>query len=189
MRRISIVAAFALAVLALAGQFVAPRIAAKQVEKRLTKGGGSAHAEVHALPWPRLLFTEGDSIKVRANGIQLPIATPGKPVLKELDGFNTVDIEVTDSSTGPMRITRLSLKKKTGPYQIEVQGSVSPSDVAAFVTGFALPFGTTPVPVDVAATIRSEGGVPHAVVADGTVAGLPAGPIVEVLAQALAGRF
>jgi hypothetical protein len=88
-----------------------------------------------------------------------------------------------------MRITRLSLTRKTGPYEVQVQGSVSPSDVAAFVTGFALPFGTQPVPVDLAATIRSEGGVPHAVAANGTVAGLPAGPLVEAVLQALAGRF
>jgi hypothetical protein len=189
MRRISIVAAFVLAVLAVAGQFVAPRIAARQVEKKLTKGGGSAHAEVHAFPWPRLLFTEGDSLEVRASGVQLPLAAPGQPVLKQLDGFNTVDVTITDATAGPMRVTRLSLTKKTGPYEVQVHGSVSPSDVAAFVTGFSLPFGTQPVPVDVAATIRSEGGVPHAVAASGTVAGLPAGPLVEALAQALAGRF
>jgi hypothetical protein len=187
--KISIVAAIALAVLAAAGQFVAPRIAARQVEKGLTKDGGSAHAEVHAFPWPRLLFSEGSSLKVRAEGIELPLVSPTKPVLQQLDGFDTVDVEVTDSSAGPMRVSHLSLKKTSGPYETHVTGSVSPSDVAAFLTGFALPFGNEAVPIDLTATIRSDNGRPHAVAAHGTVAGLPAGPLVEALAQALAGRF
>jgi hypothetical protein len=189
MRRISIVAAIALAVLAVAGQFVAPRIAARQVEKRLTKQGGTAKAEVKAFPWPRLLFTEGDTLKVKAQHLGLPLISPSKKVLQDLDGFNTVDIDVTDSTAGPMRIAHLGLRKKNGPYEVQVQGSVSPSDVAAFLTGFSLPFGTEPVPIDLTATIRSDDGRPHAVVAHGTVAGLPAGPLVEALAQALAGRF
>src|SRR4051812_32158602 len=121
--KISIVAVIALAVLAAGGQFVAPRIAARQVEKRLTKQGGSAHAEVHAIPWPRLIFTEGDSIKVQAEGIALPLVSPNKPVLQELDGFNTVDIDVTNSTAGPMRITHLSLKKTSGPYETRITGS------------------------------------------------------------------
>ena len=189
MRRISIVAVIAFAVLAVGGQLIAPRIAARQVEKRLTKHGGNAHAELHAIPWPRLLFTEGASFNVRAEGVELPLVSPNTPVLQDLDGFNTVDIEVTNSTAGPMRIAQLTLKKTTGPYETHVTGSVTPSDVAAFITGFSLPFGAEPVPIDLTATIRSDGGRPHAVVAHGTVAGLPAGPLVEVLAQALAGRF
>jgi hypothetical protein len=189
MRRVSIVAAIGVAVLAVAGQFVAPRIASREVEKRLTKQGGTAHASVHAFPWPRLLFTEGDSVKVKASGIGLPLVSPTKPVLKELDGFDTVDVEITSSTAGPVRIDELALKKTTGPYQAQITGSVSPSDVTAFLTGFSLPFGNEPVPIDVDATIRSDGGRPHTVAAHGTVAGLPAGPLVEALAQALAGRF
>jgi hypothetical protein len=187
--KISIVAAIALAVLAAAGQFVAPRIASRQIEKRLTKQGGSAHAEVHAIPWPRLLFTEGDSVKIKAEGIQLPLVSPTKKVLQDLDGFNEVEIEITNSTAGPMRISRLSLDRNKGPYQLQVQGSVSPSDVSAFITGFTLPFGSEPLPIDLTATVRSEGGAPHAVAVHGSVAGLPAGPLVEALAQALAGRF
>ena len=187
--KISIVAAIAVAVLAAAGQYVAPRIASSRIEDELTKDGGSAHAEVKAFPWPRLLFTEGDSVKVRAHDVSLPLAKATGPVLKDLDGFNTVDIEITNSTAGPMRIARLSLKKQHGPYETVVQGSVTPSDVAAFLTGFSLPFATEPVPIDLTATIRSDNGNPRAVVAHGTVAGLPAGPLVEALAQALAGRF
>jgi hypothetical protein len=189
MRRISIVAVSTLFVLAIAGQLVAPRIAARQIEKRLTKGGGTAHAEVHAIPWPRLLFTEGDSVEVEAKGITLPLTSPTAPVLKELDGFNRVAIDVTDATAGPVRLQRVTLTRDEGPYSLSVTGSVSPRDVAAFVTGFSLPFGTEPVPIDLRAVLRSDGGRPRAVTAEGTIAGLPAGPLVEALAQALAGRF
>jgi hypothetical protein len=189
MRRISIVAVIVVSVLALAGQFVAPRIAAGKIEKRLTKDGGTAHAEVHAIPWPRLIFTEGDSLEVKANGIALPLTSPNAPVLKELDGFNRVDIEVTDATAGPMQIASLTLKRDQGPYELSIRGSVSPSDVSAFVTGFSLPFGREPVPIDLQAVLRSDDGRPRAVTAHGTVAGFPAGPLVEAVAQALAGRF
>jgi len=57
------------------------------------------------------------------------------------------------------------------------------------VAAGALPFGDEPVPVDLDATIRSEDGRPRAVVVNGSIAGLPAGPLVEALAQALAGSF
>jgi hypothetical protein len=159
--KISIVAAIALAVLAAAGQLIAPRIAARQIEKRLTKEGGTAHAEVHAIPWPRLLFSEGSSVKVRAERIQLPLVSPSEPVLRELDGFNKVDIEVTDSTAGPMKVDSLALARDGGPYRATVTGSVSPSDVSAFLTGFRLPFGDEPVPIDLDATIRSDDGRPH----------------------------
>src|SRR3954453_7405198 len=189
MRRISIVAVIAICVLALVGQFVAPRIAAGKIEDRLTKAGGTAHAEVKALPWPRLLFTEGDSIRVEAKGIALPLTSPNAPVLKELDGFNKVDIQVTDATAGPMQIQSLTLKRDKGPYEVSIQGSVSPSDVSAFVTGFSLPFGTQPVPIDLQAVLRSDDGRPRAGTARGRVAGFPAGPLGEAVAQALAGRF
>jgi hypothetical protein len=177
MRRISIVAVIAVSVLALAGQLIAPRIAAREIEKRLTKGGGSAHAKVHAIPWPRLIFTEGDSVEVKANGIALPVISPNEPVLKDLDGFNRVDIQVTSSSVGPMEVTSLTLQRDGGPYELSVQG------------GVAVPFTGEKVPIDLQAVLRSDGGRPRTVTAHGTVAGFPAGPLVEALAQALVGRF
>ena len=189
MRRFSIVAVIAVSVLAVAGQFAAPRIASDRIEKRLTSDGGSARAEVHAFPWPRLLFTDGDSVKVRARGITLPLVSPTEPVLRDLDGFDRVDLEVTDATAGPVRLETAALKRDEGPYRAIIRGTVTPSDLARFVTGFALPFGDQPVPLDLRAVLRSDRGRPRAVTAHGTVAGLPAGPLVEALAQALAGRF
>ena len=206
MRRISIVAVLVLFVLAVGGQVIAPRIAARDTVKRLTKDGGTAQAEVHAFPWPRLLFTEGDSIKVRANGIALPVVSPQSKVLQDLDGFNKVDVQVTNATAGPLRLQRVSLSRDGGDhsYSAQVAGTVTARDVATFsgsqiggglggflsgLAGGSLPFGDEPIPIDLSAVIRSDGGRPRAVTSDGTIAGLPAGPFVEVLAQALAGRL
>jgi hypothetical protein len=206
MRRISIVAVIALFVLAVAGQLIAPRIASRQIEKRLTKQGGTAHAEVHAIPWPRLLFGEGHSVKVRAQGIDLPLISPSSKVLQDLDGFDHVDIEVTGATAGPFELASVTLHRDGGdrPYQAAVTGSITAQDLATFsgsqiggtlggflsgLAGGGLPFGNQPLPIDLQAVLRSEGGRPRAVTAQGTVAGFPAGPLVEALAQALAGRF
>src|SRR4051812_18912503 len=104
MRRVSIVAVISLCVLAVAGQFVAPRVAASDAENRLTKDGGSAHADISAFPWPRLLFTEGDSVKVRARGISLALLSPTSTGLKQLDGFDDVDVRIIAASAGPFRL-------------------------------------------------------------------------------------
>jgi hypothetical protein len=206
MRRISIVAVLGLSVLAVAGQFVAPRIAAHEVESRLTKSGGSADAQVSSFPWPRLLFKDGDRIRVRARGIELPLVSPTSKVLDGLDGFDDVDIEVTDASAAPFRLQRVTLRRNGGdhPYLTGIQGTITARDLATFsgaqaggalggfltgLAGGALPFGDQPIPIDIQTTLRSDGGRPRAVVVHGTVAGLPAGALAEALAQALAGRF
>src|SRR3954451_6261841 len=200
MRRISIVAAIALFVLAVAGQFVAPRIAANQVEKRLTKDGGTATASVSAFPWPRLLFHEGDSLKVRARGIQLPLITADTKVLSGIEGFDDVDIQVTDATAGPFRMSRLTLQRSGGnnAYRTTLSGTTTARAVATFaggqaggalggflsgLAGGALPFGDQTVPFDFDTTLRSQGGRPQAVTVTGNVAGFPAGPLAEAVAQ------
>jgi hypothetical protein len=206
MRRISIVAVIGLCVLAVAGQLVAPRVAASDAENRLTKNGGTAHAEVSAFPWPRLLFTEGDRIRVRARGISLALLNPGGTALKELDGFDDVDVQINDASAGPFRLQQVALERSGGdrPYAATIKGTITAQDLGTFsgsqaggalggllggLAGGALPFGDQPIPLDLHAVLASDGGRPRAVTVNGSVAGLPAGPLVEALAQALAGRF
>ena len=198
MRRIATLATAAVAVLAVAAQFALPPLAERQVEGRLTANGGSADVALHAFPSLRLLFGEGSSARVRARGIELPLASPSERVLSELDGFGEVDVRVTDSRAGPLRLSELTLTRGSDdePYRATIKGSITAADVAAFVGGFlgglaggALPFGDEAVPIDLQAVIRSDDGRPRAVTVHGEVAGLPAGPLVEALAQALAGRF
>ena len=206
MRRISIVAVIALFVLVVVGQFVVPRIAASDVEKRLTKDGGTATASVHAFPWPRLLFHEGDSLKVRARGIKLPLVAPNDKVLSGIDGFDDVDIEATQATTGPFAISKLTLERKGGDnaYRTTLAGTTTAREVATFagsqaggalggflsgLAGGALPFGDQTVPFDFDAALQSNSGRIQATAVTGDVAGFPAGPLAEAVAQALAGRF
>ena len=205
MRRIATLATVGVLVLVVVAQFALPPFVSGQVEDRLTDRGGSADVSLKAFPAVRLLFTEGDSARVRARGIVLPLVSPNRPVLEQLDGFDEVDVEVTDARAGPFRLQTVSLERDgDSPYRTAVHGTITGRDLATFaagqvggplagffggLAGGALPGGDEPVPLDLEAVIRSDGGRPHAVTVHGTVAGVEAGPLVEALAQALAGRF
>jgi hypothetical protein len=198
MRRAATLAIAALAVLLIASQFAIPPLIASKVEDRLTADGGTAEVELHAFPALRLLFGEGSLARVRAREIELPLAPPGKPVLDAIDGFGEVDVQITDSHAGPVEVDELSLRRGSADevFRASVRGSVTARDAGTFAGGFLgglaagmLPFGDKPLTFDLDAALRSEGGRPHVVTVHGDLGGLPAGPLVEALAQALAGRF
>jgi hypothetical protein len=198
MRRLATLAIGGVLVLAVVTQFALPPILESELEQRLTAGGGTATVDVSALPSARLLFGDGDVARVRARGIELPLARPDEKVLEPLDGFHEVDVQVTDSTAGPVRVASMDLTRPEGSeaYRMQVGASVTLRDAATFMGGFlgglaggAMPFGDEPVEIALDATLRSEDGRPRAVTVEGTVAGIPAGPLVEALAQALAGRF
>ena len=206
MWRIATLAAAGVLVLLIVAQIALPPYLNGRAEDELTKGGGSANVHLSAFPAPRLLFSEGDSARVRARGIELPLVSPDRRVLEQLDGFDDVDVEVADARAGPFRLTSVSLERRGGdaPYRTAIHGSITARDLASFgggqfggglgsflggLMGGALPFGDEPVPIVLEAVLRSEGGTPHAVTVHGTVAGVPAGALVEALTLALAGRF
>jgi hypothetical protein len=206
MRRIATLAIVGLVVLGLIAQIVLPGLVSGKVENRLTNRGGTADVQLHAFPSLRLLFGEGDSARVRARGVQLALVSPDAKVFDQLDGFDDVDVQVTDARAGPFKLSLVSLERRGSdrPYRTTVHGTITARDLGTFsasqfggalggflggLMGGALPFGDEPVPLDLAAVVRSDGGRPHAVTVSGSVAGVPAGPLVEALAQALAGRF
>jgi hypothetical protein len=198
MRRFATLAAVGLLVLLVAAQFALPPIVEGELEERLTESGGSATVELSALPAVRLLFTDGDVARVRARGLELPLVGPREKVLEPLDGFDEVDIEVTDSSVGPVRVEAVTLQRAADAeaYRMTLDGSVTLRDIASAMGGFlgglaggAMPFGDEPVAIDLDGVIRSDGGRPRAVAVEGDIAGIPAGPLIEALAQAVAGRF
>jgi hypothetical protein len=196
MRRLAIVAAACAAGLLVAAQLALPPLASHRAEDRLTKEGGTAEVKVRAFPAVRLLFKEGDLLRVRARGIELPVAGPGERVLSDLDGFDDVDIRVADARTGPFDLTAVTLERRGGdaPYTTTARGTATPRELGTFFGGFlgglagaALPGGDAPLPIDLRATVRSDSGRPRAIAVQGSVAGVPAGPLAEALAQALAG--
>ena len=175
-----------------------PRLAASRAEERLTRDGGSAQVEVDAIPALRLLLKDGDLLRVRAREVELPLAELDRDVLGDLDGFDEVDVELSDSSAGPMQLESVTLERAAGAraYRTAIRGSVDALGAATFVGGplaglaaAAMPFGDEPLPIDLEATIRSDDGRPRAVVVHGSIAGVPAGPLVEALAVAIAGGF
>src|SRR3954468_15704533 len=206
MGRIATLAALAVLVLLVGAQIALPPYLDGRAEGELTDGGGSADVHLSALPAPRLLFSEGDSARVRARGIELPLVSPDRRVLEQLDGFDDVDVEVTDARAGPFRLRTVSLERRGGdaPYRTTIHGSITARDLASFgagqiggglggflggLMGGALPVGGEPGPIDPAARLRSDGGTPQAVTVHGTVAGVPAGALVEALTLALASGF
>jgi hypothetical protein len=201
------IAAAAVIILLVAVQLVLPPLVEKRVEHELTKHGGHARVHLSALPAPRLLFKEGDSLKVRATGLVTNgSANPGSGGLSELDGFDSVDVQVIGMHVGPLTIARLSLERPTAgePYTATVQATVTGSALATYagsqiggglggflggLAGTAMPGSGTEIPIDLTATLESRDGHVDATSVNGSVAGLPAGPFVAALAAALAGRF
>ncbi|HEY0631445.1 MAG TPA: LmeA family phospholipid-binding protein [Thermoleophilaceae bacterium] len=199
--------AAALLILLTAIQLALPPIVAHRVESELTKHGGHARVHLSALPAPRLLFKEGDSLKVRATGLVTPAPDPSSTgTLSDLDGFDSVDIQVIGMHAGPLTISRLTLQRDDAqqPYRATVQATVTGADLAAYaggaigggiggflggLAGTAMPGSGTEIPIDLGATLVSDGGRVRATTVSGSVAGVPAGPFVEALAAALAGRF
>jgi hypothetical protein len=208
MHRMAILAvAAALLILLTAIQLALPPIVAHRVESELTKHGGHARVHLSALPAPRLLFKEGDSLKVLATGLVTPAPDPSSTgTLSDLDGFDSVDIQVIGMHAGPLTISRLTLQRDDAqqPYRATVQATVTGADLAAYagsaigggiggflggLAGTAMPGSGTEIPIDLGATLVSDGGRVRATTVSGSVAGVPAGPFVEALAAALAGRF
>src|SRR3954449_2451742 len=137
MQRMTILAlaAAALFILLAAIQLALPPILQHRVERELTKNGGHAHVHLSALPSPRLLFKEGDSLKVRATGLVTPPADPNSSgALSDLDGFDSVDIQVIGLHAGPLTISRLTLQGGAGdePYTATVQATVTGAALASF---------------------------------------------------------
>ena len=206
MRRAAIVAAGCLLVPLVAVQLLLLPLAENAAERRLTRDGGSAEVDIDAFPAVRLLFKDADLVRVRARGIELPLVDPGERVLAEVDGFDEVDVRATDSRSGPLRFDELTFTRAEGAraYRTTLAGTVAPRDLGAWagdrmagplgglfggLAGNALPYGDRPMPLDLDETIRSADGRPQAVTVDGSVAGIPAGPLAEVLAEALAAVF
>lgn len=174
---------------------MAPPITEGSIESRLTKHGGTAHASVRAFPWLRLLFKDGDSLKIDARGVRLDVGGGNIDALGPLDGFGKVDISLASSTAGPVHVKKMTLRRQHGGvYRFAVTGSVTPASLLTFAAGVPPPppgapgIATAPAPIDVTATLRSNHGRTQVVTASGTIARIPIGALARVLVGALADR-
>jgi hypothetical protein len=201
--KVVLIALAVLVVLAVASQFVIPPVAENRVEDRLTSGGGSADVSLDAFPAARLLFEDGDRIEVRGNGLDLDLQRETN-IFDNLDGFDEVDVSLTDYRAGPFRIRTFELARD-GPeatYDLVLAGSATPADIATYgaarlglVGGPLLGAiaaqlgGKRPVPIDLDMQLRSEDGRVVVESGGGTVAGLPAGLLAQVITSAIVVRL
>jgi hypothetical protein len=202
---IGIVVAILIVVLVVS-QLVIPALAARVIEHRLTKDGGTAHVSLRAFPALRLLFKHGDSISVTGENLTVPLGGGRQHVLKKLDGFDSAHIHLTGVTSGPFHTSSFSLDKSGGgsAYDLAVRASFTPSALAAYlgstvggglgglfggIAGGLVLGGAQRVPVAVDVRLASDGGNPRVVSGAGTVAGVPMGPVLEAVVAAVVARL
>jgi hypothetical protein len=198
MRRVLVIGTGTVILLLVLSQLLLPGYLEGRVADRLTKGGGKADVTLKAFPALTLLADSGSEAKVRGSGLDLPVNAGGDKPLDALDGFDEVDLDVTASTAGPFTVDELTLKRASDgdPYTTRLDASTTGRRLATYVGGFlgglaagALPLSDTSIPVHVSATVESDGGRPVVREVDGTIAGFPAGPLLEALAIAVGRSF
>jgi len=189
--------------LLVASQLLIPNLAERQVESRLTEGGGRAQVTLGAVPAARLLFGDGERFEVAASGLNLDLDDELE-VFNRLDGFGTVEIDIQDFRAGPFTLDRFELTRTSvGPYRLVSSGHASPG--ALVELGFDtlnLPGGPLAetaieifgaedfeIPLELDMTLASEDGGVEVLEGETTVAGLPAGPLAEMITSAIVTRL
>jgi hypothetical protein len=182
-------------------QFALPPYLESRVEDRLTDHGGSADVQMSAIPAVRLLFGNGKDLSIRASGLSVDLDQRQKDVFKRLDDFDDVTVAVSDSHAGPFTVRSFWIRG-TGDntYDVIVSGDGSAGDVARYAGsrlagGFgqalaglaagALGNADRPIPFDARMKVDTGGGKVTAEDVVGQVAGLPAGPLAQIVANAL----
>jgi hypothetical protein len=207
MRKVLIGIAGAVVALLVVAQIVLPRVAAHRVEDRLERDGGSAHAEVSAFPAVTLLGGRGRKLDVTGSDLTYDLSQRGQKPFDRLDGFARVRVDLRSLDAGPVRLRHFLLTRsgRGEPYALSMRGTTTPRDLAAELgtaTGGTLggligglASGALPgdagenVPLSLDASVTSRGGSPDVDNADATVAGLPAGPLTELVLRSVLDRL
>ena len=186
--------------LVILSQLFLPPYAEHELEDRLTEHGGTAKVDLDAIPAARLLFGHGSRLDIRAQGLSMDLEKQ-PDVFKNLDKFGETSVYVRDSRAGPFAVKGFFLTRRADhEYLMVLQANAAPADVARYAGaqlggGFGsalagLAAGTLAnadkaVPVNARMTIDTSSGSPRALTAEGEVGGLPAGPLAQVVANAL----
>ena len=187
-------------------QLLLPRYLEGRAEDRLTERGGRATVSLSAFPALRLLGSEGDRIEVRGQALSVGLGVRRERVLDRLDGFDEVDVEVVDLRAGPFLGRSFSLARagSEAPYTLRLSAEVTARGLSEYaaeslggalggllgeLTRGALPLDGEPIPVRLDAQLESRDGRAEVVAGGGSVAGIPAGPLAEALAVAVAARL
>jgi hypothetical protein len=200
MRRFAIRLAIGLAALLIASQFLLPPFLEHRVASSLTEHGGTASVDLAAIPALRLLFGHGQKLHVTGSGLSVDLQGQ-KDVFKRLDNFSDVRIDISESRAGPFSVGRFAVTK-TGDhsYAVAITGDATAGDVARYagsrlaggfgqalagIAASALGGFDQRVPFDARMDVVTGAGTPQARNVQGAIAGLPAGALTQVVANAL----
>jgi hypothetical protein len=206
MRRFAIRLGSALVALLIVSQLLLPPYLEHRVANRLTAHGGSAQVDMSAVPALRLLFGHGSGLHIRAQGLSVDLAPGQDDVFNRLDDFGDATIAIADSRAGPFTVRSFRVSRKADhAYDVAVSGDAAPGDVARYagsqlaggfgqaLAGLAAAtlgnLGGSPIPFSATMRIETAGGTPRAQNVIGEVAGLPAGPLAQIVANALLGAL
>jgi hypothetical protein len=191
-RRVLLVVAAVIVALLVVGQLALPSLAGQRIEDRLTDEGGTADVEISSFPAVRLLFSDGQSIDVTGAGLDLQHEEDDPAVFDKLDGFDEVDVELSNSRVGPFEVSRFSLTRDgSEPYSLEGTATTTGAELADFAAeqiGLPsgplfrflvgqLPAGSADVPVRLDMELASDDGAIRVVSGGSTIAGIPTGPL------------
>lgn len=185
-------------------QLFVPGFGERKIEDRLTEGGGSADVTLSATPAARLLWGDGDRIEVRGSDLALDLTTENPEVFDRLDGFDEVDVGLSDFRAGPFDVMSFELTREgSGPYSVRSSSTTTGADLLDFgadalgVAGGPLlrffagraPLGSRSIPIRVDMEMESDDGRIEVVSGTGTVAGYPTGPLAEFITAAIVVRL
>ena len=203
LRRLVIIAAVLLALLGIS-QLVIPPIVEHHIEGRLTAAGGNADVSVAAFPAVRLLFGDGSSINVDASGLDLTPQGTRSAVFSSLDDYDSVSVDIRDFRAGPFRLARFDLTRPgtSAQYHLVAGGSTSAADIASYgASRLGLPGGplagylsnqllpNDPIPIRLDMGLESQDGRIVVTSGTGSVAGVPTGPLAELITSLVAVRI
>lgn len=203
LRRVLIVALVLLALLGI-GQLVIPPIAEHGAEDRLTAAGGTADVSMSAFPAARLFFGDGSRMTVTGSHLDLTAESTSNAVFSNLDGFDHVSVNLDHFRAGPFQLARFDLTRAApdAPYHLVTRGRTTPADLAAYGAEQAgLPAGPLlgylggqflehdAIPVQLDMELTSDDGRIVVTGGTGTVAGIPTGPLAELITSVVAVRL
>jgi hypothetical protein len=194
----------ALTALVIGAQLFVPGFGERRIEDRLSVGGGSADVTLSATPAGRLLWGDGDRIEVRGSDLDLDLTTEDPQVFDRLDGFDEVDVGLSDFRAGPFDVASFELSRDgSGPYSVRSSSSTTAAELLDYgadalglpggpLLGFfagRAPLGGRSIPISVDMQMESDDGRISVVSGSGTVAGYPTGPLAEFITAAIVVRL